>query len=288
VPHVAASDARSAPTKTALFWKVSSGKNVTYLLGSIHFGSKDFYPLPKEIEEAFESSTALVVEIDIKHQDAEKMQALILGRGLYAGNDLLWNHVSKETRENVERFGSTYGIPTGALSKMKPWMAAVMVAGIPMARSGFAVESGIDMHFLDEADKANDKQHRVVEIESVESQLNLLSGFGDEVQEKLLAGALEESASMPEEMKEVEEVWRSGDADRMDRLMSESSHVPEQVEKVLVQDRNPHMADVAEQFLNGGEQAFVVVGAAHLVGKDGVVRILESRGYKVEQVLLAK
>ena len=46
------------------------------------------------------------------------------------------------------------------------------------------------------------------------------------------------------------------------------------------------MADVAEQFLKGKEQAFLVVGAAHMVGKDGVVSLLQKRGYKVEQVAL--
>ena len=47
-----------------------------------------------------------------------------------------------------------------------------------------------------------------------------------------------------------------------------------------------HMADAAEQFLKGKEPAFLVVGAAHLVGKDGVAAILAQRGYKVEQVTL--
>jgi uncharacterized protein YbaP (TraB family) len=28
----------------------------------------------------------------------------------------------------------------------------------------------------------------------------------------------------------------------------------------------------------------VVVGAAHLVGKDGVIELLKSRGYRVEQL----
>jgi uncharacterized protein YbaP (TraB family) len=68
--------------------------------------------------------------------------------------------------------------------------------------------------------------------------------------------------------------------------MNEPTHSTEQVRKALGRDRNPHMADVAEQFLNGKEQAFVVVGAGSLVGKDGVVSILRTRGYKVEQVSL--
>jgi uncharacterized protein YbaP (TraB family) len=48
------------------------------------------------------------------------------------------------------------------------------------------------------------------------------------------------------------------------------------------------MADVTEQFLKGKDQAFMIVGAAHMVGKDGVVNILRKRGYKVEQVALRK
>jgi uncharacterized protein YbaP (TraB family) len=56
----------------------------------------------------------------------------------------------------------------------------------------------------------------------------------------------------------------------------------------MLQDRNVRMADATEQFLKGKERAFVVVGAAHMVGPDGVVRILEKRGYKVEQVPLSR
>lgn len=55
--------ARTAtPSRQAFFRKVSSPSNAIYLLGSIHVGSKDMYPMPKEIEQAFERSTALVVE----------------------------------------------------------------------------------------------------------------------------------------------------------------------------------------------------------------------------------
>ena len=56
----------------------------------------------------------------------------------------------------------------------------------------------------------------------------------------------------------------------------------------MLQDRNLRMADAAEQFLKGKEAAFVVVGAAHMVGRDGVISILEKRGYKVEQVALSR
>ena len=46
-----------------------------------------------------------------------------------------------------------------------------------------------------------------------------------------------------------------------------------------------HMADAVAGCLKNSEQCFMVVGAAHLVGQNGVVRLLEKKGYKVEQVL---
>ncbi len=73
----------------------------------------------------------------------------------------------------------------------------------------------------------------------------------------------------------------------MDRLNAEIATGPAEVRRAaMLQDRNPHMADVAEQYLKSKEIAFVMVGAAHLVGVDGVLRILEKRGYKVEQVAI--
>jgi uncharacterized protein YbaP (TraB family) len=150
-------------------------------------------------------------------------------------------------------------------------------------RMGMDLNLGIDKHFLD---KAGEK--RIVEIESADWQFNLISGFSDELQEKLLAAATQDAADMPETMKRVQASWASGDMEKLDAMLHETSHSPEEINKMMLADRNPHMADVAEQFLKGKEQAFVVVGAAHMVGKDGIVSILHKRGYKVEQVALQK
>ena len=65
IPGIAAQDAASAPPKKALFWKASSASNVIYLLGSIHLGSKSMYPLPQKIEDAFEKSAVLLVEVTL-------------------------------------------------------------------------------------------------------------------------------------------------------------------------------------------------------------------------------
>jgi len=274
--------AKAAPVRKALFWKATSGTNVTYLLGSIHLGSKSMYPLAKEVEDAFERSTALIVEVDINRVDAAGMQTMILASGVYTGDDTLWDHVNPETRQKLEAFCDKYGFPAVAMAKLKPWVAAMTVAILPMSKNGMELGLGIDKYFLD---KAVQTKKRVVEAESAELQIKLLSGFSSEVQERYLASALEDDGQ--DKIKQIQDAWISGDAERIDRMQREKSSVPEEVTKALLQGRNPHMADVAEQFLKGKDTGFMVVGAAHMVGANGVVRIHQQRGYKVEQVPIA-
>jgi len=277
----AATAPASAPAKKAMFWRVSSGEKVAWLLGSIHLGSKGMYPLPKEMEDAFERSTALLVEIDINHVDLGKMQMLVFQTGLYGGGETLWDHVSAETRQRLEAFCEKYGLPAMAMSKMKPWAAAMMISTIPLMKSGMEMSLGIDKHFLDKAEKA---AKLVVEIESADEQMKLVSGITAEMLEKSVAASAKQD---PEEYgKRLQQTWISGDTGQMEKIMREQTSDAVEFAKAMVEDRNQHMADVAEKFLKGKEQAFVVVGAGHMVGPGGMVRLLEKRGYKVEQVAI--
>ena len=241
------------------------------------------YPLAKEIEDAFEKSSALIVEVDINRVDAQGMQAMILSNGLYAGDETLWQHVDGDTRAKLEKFCDKYGFPAVAMAKLKPWMAAMMAATLPMAKSGMEAGLGIDKYFIDKAGKANKK---IVEAESAEWQVKLLSGFPEDVMQKYLAAALEDDSS--EKIRQIQDAWMSGDTRRLDDMIHEKSNVPAEISRGMLENRNPHMADVAEQYLKGKEPALMVVGAAHMVGEEGIVKLLEKRGYKVEQVALAR
>jgi hypothetical protein len=267
----------AAAPKRSMFWKVSSGEQVAYLLGSIHFGSKDMYPLPKEIEDAFDRSAVLLVEADLNHLDLKKMKAL----AEYTGDDVLWNHVSRQVRQRLEEFCGKYGFKATAMARLKPWVVAVMVSTIPKARSGREAGLGIDKYFLDRADRA---KKRVVEIESAESLARLSRITGKMLEKSLAANA---GRDHEESGKRTEEIWMSGDADLLDRTLREAmSKDPIEVVEANLEERNPHMADVVERFLNGQEPAFVVVGTGHMVGRIGLVKLLEKRGYRVEQVAI--
>jgi uncharacterized protein YbaP (TraB family) len=281
-----ATDSNAIPGQTrpassnGLIWKVSSRRSTIYLLGSIHVGSGDMYPLPRHIEEAFRQSSVLVVEVDLNKIDRSKLEPLLMTKGMYPLHDSLWNHVSPETKTLVTRFCDENGLPSAAFARVKPWLATVMASMLPVQTSGMTPELGIDQHFLN---LAKDTM-RVEQLETAEWQLRLLADTPESQQEQYLASTIKSAAASQQVVNEFKSAWMSGDADRLDSLVSGALEGASGLQNKMFGDRNPHMADVAEQCLKNNQRCFVVVGAGHLVGHQGVVRLLQERGFKVEQM----
>ena len=266
-------------TKKCLFWKAVSGANVVYLLGSIHIGSKALYPLPKVITNAYDRSKVIVVEVDINKIDPAAA-AGFLANGTYTNGDNLWKHLKPETTAKVKKFVSANGMTEDFVGNFKPWLAAVMVPMIPMLKAGAQNDLGIDKHFLD----LSTGKKKIEQLETADFQFKLLSSIPDNLADTYVDYSIGEVSNEKTEDLKLEKLWLSGDADALDKVMSVHPKELDGIMRALLQDRNPHMADVAEKYLKGGGPCFFVVGAAHLVGKDGVVAILQKRGYTVTQM----
>jgi uncharacterized protein YbaP (TraB family) len=277
-----AQSALSAPAQVkGLFWKATSGTDTIYLLGSVHLGSKSMYPLPDYMEKAFANADSLVVEVNIKKVDQAKMAALVQDSGMYKGSDGLSKHVSASTEKKLQSFGAKYGLPAAALDKFRPWLAGVTISVLPMQQMGMQAGLGIDEYFLGKAEG----KKPIVEVETAEMQLHLLASLPQDQEQKYLDNSLDEAANAKKAMDILQKDWIGGDVKGMEGFVLKGTHKPGSFARMLLEDRNPHMADVAEGFLKDNKSCFFVVGAAHMIGKEGIVQILKNRGYKVEQVL---
>ena len=270
-------------------WKVTSPTNTVYLLGSIHVAREDFYPLPEEIEKAFDRSETLVLEVDLEKANQGDAQFRVLQKAMYPRGETLSENLGKETRDALKAYCERKGLPMAQLEPVRPWLVSLTILMSELQETGFRPELGIDMHFANQA-KAQNKP--VLELESAEFQIDLLSGFSDELQEEFLASTLREVADLKQSLDELAEIWKAGDAEALLREMIEEPlrEEPEMkpVMQKLLDDRNVKMAGRIEEFLADDEPYFVVVGAAHLVGEQGLVRLLEQTGkYRLEQVRVA-
>lgn len=264
------------------FWKVSGANGTAYLFGSVHFGTDEIYPLDAAVEDAFARADRLAVEVNLQAVNGHTLGLWMAQHGAIADGTTLSDTVSPETWRLLQRRAEDLGVPAGAFAFQRPWLAAFSMTALALAREGFREELGIDRHFLTRA--AGEKPIR--ELETIEDQMGLLAGLPPEVEAHFLHMTLEDLGSRDGVFAELFKAWKRGDAEAI-RAQSEDIRAGPHGQALfsrLIEQRNKNMAEgIARMLEEEGGTTFVVVGAAHLVGPDGVASLLASRGYRVEK-----
>lgn len=276
VPNAASRDQKN------FLWKVTTKTGTVYLLGSLHFFRSEDYPLDKGIEDAFERSGVLAVEADVNDITQIDISQLVES-ALYPDNDNLERHISRETYELTRREFEGLGFPIELVKRQRPWFLALTVSALELVKLGLDPNSGIDMHFLSKAKG----RKRIVELESLDYQIRLLSGFSDSEQEQFLLYTLNDTNAVREETDALVRAWKNGDVKGLESVLAKyagRNGLTSSVYDKLIYQRNRNMVTKIEDYLKTGETSFVVVGAGHLVGDRGIVELLKRKGYHVEQL----
>lgn len=183
------------------------------MLGSMHVGKPDLYPLPQPIEQAFAGSAELVEEIDMSGANLALLQQQIPQRGRYTGGDQLENHLSPTTRAALAACLQRTGQMPSALSAMRPWLAGMQILAAQLRALGFAPQYATDRHFLDEAAAA---KKPVAGLETIGFQVDLLSGLPDDLQDKLVFSELVDADNLAGDAAALVQAWRTGDTAGME------------------------------------------------------------------------
>ena len=274
-------DALSQSQKSFL-WKVQSRTSTVYVLGSVHFAKKDIYPLNQKIEDAFDQSDSLVVEANVNDINKIDIQKL-MEQAVYPENDTLEKHVSSETLESLKKETGGLGIPFELLNRQKPWFVAMTLVSLETIKLGLDPHLGIDKYFLSKAEG----KKKILELESMDYQVSLLSGFSDKEQELFLISTLKDLNIMGQEVNQLTQAWMSGDTKSMESILMRSILEDNRLSPIfekLIFERNRRMVTKIEDFLRTKETYFVIVGAGHLVGNQGVVELLRGKGYPIKQL----
>jgi uncharacterized protein YbaP (TraB family) len=266
-----------------MMWQVAGPRGSAYLVGSIHFGVPAMYPLPAAMTEAFQQSQALVVETDLTKLSPEQMAQAVAEKAMYRGDRALSQALSPATRQELDKVLAEFGVPPQLVEQQKPWFISMTLTSLALRRFGFDEELGIDNHFMNLA--AGHKP--IIELETFRQQLDFLDGFSAPDQEVMLKETFDDINKGREFLADTLKAWRSGDAGAIDELMNrelrDGSAADRHMYQVLVAQRNIAMTDKLDRLLAKGGRYFVVLGAAHFVGNDGIAAKLRRRGYQVRK-----
>jgi uncharacterized protein YbaP (TraB family) len=280
-PYLSIKPALSQTGKSFL-WKIQSSAATVYLLGSVHLLKEEFYPLPETVESAYASSDVLVVEANVN--DINKLNlATFMDKALYRGDDRLEKHVSPETYQLITREAQSLGIPPELVASERPWLLALSLQGLELMKLGYDPGHGVDYYFLSRAQG----KKRILELESLDEQIKLLSGLSDREQEMFLLDTLKNLRSVGSQADTLAHAWATGDTKTVESILTNSATEDATIARIherLLDERNPKIVLNIEGYLSSGGSYFVIVGAGHLVGKRGIVELLKTAGYVVEQL----
>jgi uncharacterized protein YbaP (TraB family) len=272
---------QSSAQEKSFLWRVRSERSSIYILGSIHFLKKDSYPLKKSIEQAFEGTAKLMLEIDLQSVTPEKTRQVTLEKGVFRDGTTLQQSVAKETYDLAEQRARELGIDLRAMNPLKPWLVALTLTTMKLQKLGFDPGYGVDRHF---AERARRSGKSTGGLESLEFQLGFFDAMPRRDQEMMLRETLKELDRLDQGVEQIVHLWLKGDVGSLEEwLLAGMREFPEVHEKVIV-ERNRRWLPQIEKMIAQGESAMVIVGAAHLVGREGVIELLKQRGYTVEQL----
>jgi uncharacterized protein YbaP (TraB family) len=277
---VASTAAQPRTATRSFMWKATRQQGAVYLVGSVHMLTKDFYPLAAPIEAGFKDSDLLVEEVDLAEMLAPDQQFSLLARGMLPAGQTLDKVVSPATMALVNARVGSLGMPASALQQFKPWFLAMTLMAVEWEKAGFDAALGLDKHFYD---RAQTEGKTVQGLETTEYQISRFDGMAMTQQDRFLAESLKDLDAEKASVQKIADAWKTGDLPTLERLvLQDVKDDPFMYQRLLVERNRNWLPKIEALFARRG-RAFVVVGAAHLVGPDGLIAMLKAKGARVDQ-----
>lgn len=270
--------------ENALLWKITGTKlqQASYLFGTMHLIPTADYFLPNGTKEALATTKSLYLEIDM--DDMEDMSALMpIMNKLFMQNDTtLSDLLSKEDMTLVTKHFEEMGLPMVFFEKMKPMFLNAMSSSMmsPDGLEGGQMKS-YEMEFVE---MAKSLKIPTKGLESIEFQISIFDSIPYGAQAAMLVEGLKSSTGESDELKILTKAYTSQNINQMIETINDKDQSLNPYMDLMVNNRNRNWITIMSKVMSE-EPCFFAVGAGHLAGDQGVIRLLRKAGFTVEPVL---
>lgn len=262
--------------ENSLLWKISGNglESASYLFGTIHMTCDA--TLDEKVQNAMDETTLLVLELDM---DDPSLQTKIMKDVFMKDGKTLLDFLSQEDYDILEKFVKEQtGMPLAMMSNMKPFF---------ISASFYPKLLGCPVQSFEEAlmKVAQEQNEEVLGLETVEEQMNVFNAipYEDQVVD-LLRTAKDNLAYDAETFQRLMALYETENIDGMNDLMEEDRNLTTSKHKdKMLDNRNKNWIPKIEVFAKD-QSTFFGVGAAHLAGDNGVIKLLQKAGYTVTPI----
>ena len=263
------------PYGQGLLWEVRKGEQINHLFGTIHVSDADIKQLPEPVARALEESDILILEAVPTMSDITEMWSRMMAA---PGEELQSKLDPPVFARTVEILGQ-HQINKRSVDALKPW-AAYLTMSYPPAEDPVV----LDLHLMQRA-KEDGKQ--VVGIEEPLAQLAHFENLSEADQVQFLVDTVCHYSELEEDFSIVKDLYREGKLGAIHEMFTRDiALIKDQryddLNRVLISKRNQSMYDAMQIYLEKG-QTFIAIGALHLPGEEGILKMLEKDGYQIEK-----
>ena len=279
---------------TPLMYEITKegSTNKIYLIGSIHFANLNKLEFPEYVMNAYNNSKYLACEFNIIKFLREVDKEELMKDYYYVEPDSLDKHVSSESYDKIIKYlGDNLKIPEEQTKYYSLSFIDSYITQILLSKSNVSNGSGVDEYFLEKAEKDG---KTILEVESYELQANLDNSFPDRVKEIGIIDAIDNPDKSIETLNDLYKYWKEGNVEELIKILVEPDDTNEyskedlalleDYNKKMLDDRNIGMKEKLEEYFNNGYTVFYMVGTAHLIGDNGIAKLVEQDGYTVKIV----
>lgn len=268
-----------APTAPAL-WVVRDADSTLYLFGTIHL-LRPGTPLGARVDAARATAEEVWTEIDMSPESVAAAGAAMIAAGFEAERPLS-SYLTEQDAARLNAVLAANGLPAERFAAMRPWLAGLLLGLAPAMRDGFDAGAGADAQVGAAAQRAG---QRMRYLETAGEQVSLLSGLSEATQVALLLDAITQAEGGASFMDALSGAWSQGaEAALNDHVVLQMRAQSPELYAALIVRRNTAWMETIEGEMAGAGVDFVAVGAAHVIGPDGLVAMLRARGYTVTRV----
>ncbi len=265
----------------AFVWKAQKEGSVIYLGGTVHLLRQSDFPLPAEFDTAYRKAQIVVFETDMGQMKDPAVQQKILLKSMYQDGTTVDQHLSPKAYGLLRDYCQSQGIAVESLRHLKPSIIMVTLMTMELMKMGID-QSGVDDHFYL---KAQHDKKKVQWFETIDQQIDFVVGMGQGNEDALVSYFLTEMRNLNESFSSLVDAWKRGDAKTVHTYMIDDvKKKTPQIYRELLVERNRNWMPLIETFARTPQIEFILVGAAHLVGEEGILNALKKKGFTVTKL----
>jgi len=267
-------------------WEATNGSTSVNLVGTIHLGSNNINFLNDDIKRIIDETDVLSVELDLSlKENIEKTQS----SGYLKDGKTIENYLSEDEINKLSSIINTLSpkFNIKEINNLNSFSLISLLTNLCYAKAGI-LGNGLDLIMINgvKLRKANGDNITINELEGVDYQLETINKtFTWEYLKKYLNDY--SNSNIDEEVdiaKNLFNAYKTGDIEFIEESNNKMKNDNPEYYKIMLTDRNIGMTNKIDELIKDGKNHTVAVGAAHFIGEDGILKLLEEKGYKITRV----